>query len=113
MSSSIPLYTTTLPIQINIDSGTGLLTSTHYPDVKLKKRLTIYIGFKNDDFPVKGPTLPDLLRPNTTFELATISSTCYTQAGCTIVSGRRCNRTTIFYFGTQEQSVTVDLIRPY
>lgn len=65
-----------LPVKINTDSGTGIATSMHFPGLKLKPRYTVYMGIVGDNYPNRGPELPENLQPNSTFTYTISRTTC-------------------------------------
>ena len=75
-SGTIPMQPCARPVRIDTISGSGVITSQHFPSLKLTGGLTIYIGVKNDNYPDRGPKLPPTIQPNTTIELISRSSTC-------------------------------------
>ena len=75
-ASKIPMQECVMPVKINPDSGTGTVTSNHFPGLRLKPGWRVFIGVKNDEYPSAGPELPESLKPNSTLTLHVYQSTC-------------------------------------
>ena len=75
-SKDLSMQECAMPIPLNIDSGTGIIASQHFPGVKLKPGWVVFIGIKTRDYTIQELELPENLQPNTTLELTKIQSTC-------------------------------------
>jgi len=76
-SSSVPsMQECVKPVEFNTDSGIGLVSSEHIPDLELRPGCTVYVGVKDDNYSNEGVDLPEDIRPNSTLELNIYKTTC-------------------------------------